>query len=286
MFSLDATLIRLSSLLYTHLIFYSSCRHVKHYPLPPCLSEGFSLPHPSPPFCPLTQSASAEAVVSPGRRLGLVAVQYLLHQLLHREAQSCCSHCCKSTWSHELPEGERRHSRQPTSQAFLPSPACALHPWPYLRARLHIKTTLSRKSVLQERESFFLVYCLTSDGNTESSRTDSGLLRGGTVQLMWEGKTLSINLPSSHFSWSKGPSPLTRCFLQFCALCCHHHFQAQPLSSEKKNNNNNWNGYKWQRKKETQQRKCADLWRGTVLEYQIASRYLKTAVHALLLQWA
>lgn len=39
------------------------------------------------PTCPLvawlTQAAGAEAVVSPRRRLGLVAVEDLLHKLLH-----------------------------------------------------------------------------------------------------------------------------------------------------------------------------------------------------------
>ena len=44
------------------------------------------------PTCPLvawlTQAAGAEAVVSPRRRLGLVAVEDLLHKLLHREARA------------------------------------------------------------------------------------------------------------------------------------------------------------------------------------------------------
>ena len=46
-------------------------------PLPACLLAAW-----------LTQAAGAEAVVSPRRRLGLVAVEDLLHKLLHRAARA------------------------------------------------------------------------------------------------------------------------------------------------------------------------------------------------------
>lgn len=44
--------------------------------------------HPPAPQDPLTQAAGAEAAVCPRLRLGLVAVEDLLHQLLHREARA------------------------------------------------------------------------------------------------------------------------------------------------------------------------------------------------------
>ncbi len=88
MFSLDATLIRLSACSTLTSSFTVLADICKALPAPSMSFWRLLSPTPQPTFLSLTQSASAEAVVSPGRRLGLVAVQYLLHQLLHREARA------------------------------------------------------------------------------------------------------------------------------------------------------------------------------------------------------
>ncbi len=188
MFSLDATLIRLSACSTLTSSFTVLADICKALPAPSVSFWRPLSPTPQPSFLSLTQSASAEAVVSPGRRLGLVAVQYLLHQLLHREARAAVPIAASPLDAMNCRGREETQSsaHQPSLPA-LPHPACALHPWPYLRARLHIKTTLSSKRVLREKESFFLVYFLTPDGNTESSRTNLGLLRVN-FQLTWEEK--------------------------------------------------------------------------------------------------
>lgn len=49
-------------------------------------TQALRLPPPCPQGALLTQAARAEAVVGPRLWLGLVAVEDLLHQLLHGEA--------------------------------------------------------------------------------------------------------------------------------------------------------------------------------------------------------
>lgn len=58
-------------------------------PLLDVTPTAWELPSPACPLAAwLTQAAGTEAVVSPWRRLGLVAVEDLLHKLLHREARA------------------------------------------------------------------------------------------------------------------------------------------------------------------------------------------------------